>query len=155
MRTHRLNVHKETQVVMVTGRDNFLSYIPSTQFLVFRSIWGFWNWFPVPKNLGFDTKTMSLAHFSMFYVPEHWTVILGSTTVPFQACFQLLPTSSGQAKFPSWRMNPKIGVPWSLTFFPIVSSITHLAGDSARKKRYISLDFALYTGFSLYIEWKL
>ena len=81
-------------------------------------------------------------------VPEHRTVILGSTTVLFQTCVQLVPTYSGQATFPSWRMYPA-------TSPPISGSITHLAGDSSMKKRYNPLDIALYAGLPLYIETNL
>ena len=40
------------------------SYNPSTQFLTFRSIWASengLNWFPISQNIGFVTRTISLA----------------------------------------------------------------------------------------------
>ena len=54
-------------------KASLTSYSPSNLLLTFRSIQDFWNgskWFPIPQNIGFDTRTMYLACSEAVLLPK-------------------------------------------------------------------------------------
>ena len=54
-------------------KSSLTPYSPSIPFLTVRWIWGFWKWslmIPHTQNMGFDTRTMTMAHSEAKLLPQ-------------------------------------------------------------------------------------